>query len=357
MNRKKVLVLWVAAMLALVPIAALGAQRTLLADQGDVSYFVENGKLGLVGIAGIVMVGPTMDEVTPFYDGVAGAREGALWGLIGKHGWIRQPFSTIPVNFFSGDEAYALYSPEKGRYGFVDRKGNTVVEPGAYQDAGPLCEGLFPAKTAQGWGYVGTDGDVKIGFAYDAALPFGEGLAPVQKDGKWGYVNPQGETVLPFQYEEAGVFVKGLAPVRQPGESASVYINSTGEVALTGKWDVGYAFSADGLAIVKVADKYGYINRKGKFAVAAKFWEATDFDKGYAIVRTGESDWRIIDKKGKIVSKRYLTAGSFHKGFVHVSYETDSKKEPVVSGYVNYNGHLVCKDLGLDPFLAPKEEP
>jgi hypothetical protein len=81
------------------------------------------------------------------------------------------------------------------------------------------------------------------------------------------------------------------------------------------------AFS-EGLAKVKLGDKYGYVNTKGERVIPATYREAKDFTEGMAAVSTDGTSWGYIDKSGKVViSEKYLEANSFSNGLAKVGVE------------------------------------
>ena len=57
---------------------------------------------------------------------------------------------------------------------------------------------------------------------------------------------------------------------------------------------------SDGLAIVQVGDKYGFIDESGKFVINPQFKFAYSFTQGLARVLVGDM-FGFIDKSGKIV--------------------------------------------------------
>ena len=52
--------------------------------------------------------------------------------------------------------------------------------------------------------------------------------------------------------------------------------------------------------------KYGYINTEGELVIDCQFHKCGNFDNGYAWVKNNESEFALIDKKGKIVIYRAI---------------------------------------------------
>jgi len=334
-------------LLLALPPASLAAKRVVWAYQGKAAFFEENGRIGLVtkGMGTLTTVAPLLDEVTPFYSGIANVRQDNLWGLLSQEGvYLRHPFAAAPIEFSPFDNQYGFFQLERGSYGLLNRGGEIILEPIAYLEVGPVSEGVFAAKTEQGYGYITVEGQTAVGFQYDAALPFTEGAAAVRKEGLWGYIDHRGQMVLGFGYVEASHFSRGLAAVRVSPEASTVYINPQGEVVLSGNWDAGYPFTGDGLARVTVEGKYGYINLKGRLVIDARYRDAGDFGNGFAAVRAGETGWQYIDGKGKVISKTFLSAGPFRDGFAYVTYQADARESPV-TGYINTGRKFVCQEL------------
>ena len=323
--------------------AGLAAERTLWAYQGNAAFYVQDGKIGLLHKSGSrTLMAPILNEARPFINDLACVRDRQLWGLLDKMGrWVFRAASVTPIDF-GPDGEHGLYSPEPGLWGFINRKGQTVLEPAPYAFAGVMSQGLFAASQGQGYGYVDWNGKAVIDFQFEEALPFSEDLAAVQKDGLWGYINKSGETVLPFAYTEAGSFVKGLAPVALGQGSPTVYINPTGKTVLEGAWEWGGDFTADKLARVRVDGHYGYISQKGRLTIPARYSNAHDFGDGCAPVQANDGSWVYLNTKGKIISKQYVAAGPYQSGFAFVTYTNPDTGE-TVSGYINKNRFFVSQ--------------
>ena len=95
-------------------------------------------------------------------------------------------------------------------------------------------------------------------------------------------------------------FINGLAIVKINNKYG--FINSIGEEVVTCKYDEASFFN-NGLARVKSNDKYGFVNAKGEEIIPCIYDVAQDFgDDGLAgVVLNGK--WYEIDTNGKIIER------------------------------------------------------
>ena len=69
---------------------------------------------------------------------------------------------------------------------------------------------------------------------------------------------------------------------------------------------------------VSVGDKWGFIDKTGKYVVEPQFDKIKDFSEGLASVEVG-GKWGFINKTGKyIVGSRFDNAGEFSEGLANV---------------------------------------
>ena len=59
-------------------------------------------------------------------------------------------------------------------------------------------------------------------------------------------------------------------------------------------------FQENGLALVEMGEKYGFIDETGEYVVKPQFDEAYDFSEGVAVVAQGDN-YGLIDEKGTYV--------------------------------------------------------
>jgi len=155
------------------------------------------------------------EDLGAFSDGYAPAKLNGKWGLIASNGsdWLLEP----QYEDISRDELGRAYAQETL---FVRRGGGVYLLSGGeeaggpYEDARPFGEGWAAVRQNGKWGFIDTEGTVRIDFQFDDALSFGGHLAAVKTDGLWGYVSLLGELAIEPQFLEAKSFSEGHAPVR-----------------------------------------------------------------------------------------------------------------------------------------------
>ena len=123
------------------------------------------------------------------------------------------------------------------------------------------------------------------------------------------------------------------------------------EYAIKPQFDGAWSFS-EGLARVKFGDRYGYINREGRYVINLLFDDAKDFSDSLAAVSTGgkkiyldsiksfiiiSDKWGYIDREGQyVINPQFDDARDFSEGLAFVE---NGDKE----GYINREGQLVIK--------------
>jgi hypothetical protein len=184
----------------------------------------------------------------------------------------------------------------------------------------------------------------------DIANLFSEKYLAVEKDGMWGYIDLTGREVIDFFYDAAGAFRGDCAVVSQNNryflidkegkrvfEGSYEYLefdfetellwffddgkqglmNSKGEIICEATYDLEFgptnatSFN-EGLAKVKLGDKYGFINSSGEEVIPLTFDDADSFSQGLAVVKTG-SNYGYIGPNGEVsISAAFYNANSFN---------------------------------------------
>ena len=230
---------------------------------------------------------------------------GVYW-FIGQPGAGNSGLSRIP----NGD----------GLIGYINTAGETIIDP-QFQGAENFSEGLAAVLTDEAWGFIDETGALVISpqfFYCGTPLAFSEGLAGVDGPGQGcGFIDRSGEWVVDPQFDLVGRFSEGLARVRI-GERYG-YINRDGRYAINPRFEYAYAFE-DGLAVVQEsADAgVGYINSAGEFVIPPQFDSGGSFSEGLAWVELGG---RIgyVDPEGELViNPQFDAGGEFTEGLAVV---------------------------------------
>ena len=131
----------------------------------------------------------------------------------------------------SSSESMLFPIKQDGKWGFIDKTGaiiikpqfdgcidfeNQVMLPLEYQI--DLSNDLIPVKVSSDsgkWGYIDKTGNFVINPQFDYfATPFAEGLATVSVNNKLGYIDKSGNCVIKPQFDDCNAFTDGWLQYR-----------------------------------------------------------------------------------------------------------------------------------------------
>jgi len=185
-------------------------------------------------------------------------------------------------------------------------------------------------------GYVTRDGKLINGYPYREGSYFSGGFAAVVKgDRKPAVIDRTGRiTAGPGdEFSAIAMFSGGLAAAIPKGGSKWGFINPKGEFVIAAQFDQAEAFS-EGLAKIKKGELTGFIDTTGKMVIEPKFHEAQRFSNGLAPVRMG-SQWGYADRTGKLVIPLgYSQANVFRAGLALI-------RQGGTARYINASGRFV----------------
>jgi hypothetical protein len=299
------------------------------------------GKYGYLDRDGKVVIKPQFDIANEFHQGLAYVRAGEKYGFIDLEGKL-----VIPLHIYTNQDRLKdlirmsgcrfpgefLRIAKDQKYGFLDRKGRIICPP-QFDQAFDFSEGLAAVASGNKWGYLDGTGKLAIPLHYNAARSFSQGLAAVAIGQKYGYVDPTGKLAIPPQFSDAGEFADGVALVHLP-DGAKGLVDKQGKiVTLNFSFDELEPF-ADGMAVVKVDGKYGYVDKQGTLIVKPQYDRAYQFDQGLArVVR--EDKVGLIDRTGKVVVPlEYDEIFDFQEDRAHV-------KKGGNIGFIDRTGRLI----------------
>lgn len=100
------------------------------------------------------------------------------------------------------------------------------------------------------------------------------------------------------ELHEVGTFTEGLAPVRIRDKWG--YVNEHGSIVIEPRFDQAWNFSEEGIAVVKSGNTWGRIDKAGNITVYPQFDEVLGPREGLAPAKK-DGKWGYIDKAGTVV--------------------------------------------------------
>ena len=327
---------------------------------GDEYYVVTNGSLhGLLDWEGKTVIACVYDDVDlNKYVGFCSVKRNGLKGLMSKTGEELIPcafddFGVINKHFFwtRKDNTYGIYSSEGEKvqpckfssfFIYEEKKKKEVL----LSDFAQLDQRQHPDLYAVVSGKVGTlDSEnftTKLPCAYDYLSDFAtrmkitngvrreQRLAVCRLNGKYGIVNSEGKQIQPMAFDELRKDVSDPSNKELPdmGSARDLHVRigdkwgvltADGEQLAEVKFDSVGVFH-DGLAVVKAAERYGYIDRSGAIVIPIQWMAAYDFSEGLAALRVDKKHFQFINTAGTVVikSKKYDSVGRFRNGICRV---------------------------------------
>ena len=114
---------------------------------------------------------------------------------------------------------------------------------------------------------------------------------------------------------------KWPTPTRILKKNKYGYVNKSGDMVVKAKYDYATDFREDRARVGK-AGKYGFVDAEGNEVVPMKYIAASNYNYGYAVVKTGEDEFFFIDNSGnKMNDIIYYDAKSFNEGLAAVQNE------------------------------------
>jgi hypothetical protein len=304
-----------------------------------------NGKYGYIDASGKIRIPAIYDRAWKFSEGYGIVQVDKKMGYIDTAGKVVIPLIFDNAEYFHEGMAWYTIGDKRG---FIDKTGKAVVAP-TYSLTRSFSEGLAAVKVPEGkWGYIDKTGTMVIaprfeGYTIKDISDFSNGLAFVQLGEEiidyWVVINKSGNIVMDFRtrgpkiegeyftiekgrYTSIGLnytdfpkvngFCEGYAVVN--GDLWRGFISQNGHVTQP-KFNIpnpvlgtdhSYPLEIrdfhEGLAAVKVNDKWGYIRTDGKLATAPQYEAVGDFGfygKGITWVKLNGK--YIIRTRNKII--------------------------------------------------------
>lgn len=241
----------------------------------------------------------------------------------GKCGFVDEVGETVIQNTFSDAGTFAFFGTDKikneeeyvapvctadGLWMYISSTGNKKVEFNDGQKFDQLglyiADGLTAARVGEKYAYYDNDFKKVIGdYAYASTFNCKRAAVMTELD-NWYIIDEKGKKINSTPYTDVFIDEKGIA---YRNDRAFVQVNGKYQMIDLDCKQIGnstyeevFNFFDDTYAAVKINDKWGFVDQKGKVVLDAKYKGARSFSNGLAAVFDG-SKWGYIDSKGKLV--------------------------------------------------------
>ncbi|MCE7066113.1 WG repeat-containing protein [Dyadobacter sp. CY326] len=207
-------------------------------------------------------------------------REDVLWWKGRDYfilNWNFSPFIEKEVR----SSKYIYHFLFQGKYGIID-KDMILRVPVSLDDIDPTYEfsgqGMERVKYGDKFGFINVFTGVLItDFLYSDTRKPTSGLFWVKKNNKWGCIDKTGKTRIAFLYDEATGFTgEDRSAVAINGKFG--HIDKKGKIRTQLKYDFASYYN-NGISMVRIGDKYGYIDINDHYVIEPIYDEALPFDK------------------------------------------------------------------------------
>lgn len=316
------------------------------AGEGLLKYYML-GKYGLVDTAGNVVTSYLFDSIGTEEFGKFKVKVWDQYGVIDRNGKEILPARYEDVLIDSLDIRAAVKAKDgKWRWGLFSSEGKEILSPN-YPFVGELGENMVPVRAENGiWRYVDFAGSTLIGFKFSEAGPFRNGLAEVKNymTDSFEVIDHGGKVIIssaefPFyksgllwlddqhnkiwrishtKYDRLELLNDNYILVQESGKSGLLTAND--KLLVPCQYDYISKPSDEGQIVVRVGDKWGVMDLKGKFTLdlTDKFEKIAPFHEGFARV-TIKGRYGFIDSRGNVyISPQYVDAGNVSDGMVSI---------------------------------------
>ena len=230
---------------------------------------------GYIDVHGAEVIAPRFKDAGPFYHGLAYAE------------WVTEEHYLVGAIINTKGEVVVdkpyLMAWSHGLFGVPSLEQHRTRMGMGFND------GLIPRLDGFERAYVDKSKRVVISDPrfLDLGL-FAEGRAPVlvqsgsPTQGEWAYINTEGRIIGDLRFAAAGPFSEGLAAVRDP-VGRTGYIKPDGTWAIEPLWlEEAHPFKG-GRALVRLNNRFGYLDPAGRFVIPPRYLRAESFSEGLAV--------------------------------------------------------------------------
>lgn len=283
-----------------------------------------NGQKGLMSRAGEELIPCAFDDCGVIDEHFLWTRKDNTYGIYSSEGEKVQPCKFSSFFIYEGKKKKEVSLSD---FAQLDRRQHLDLYAVVSGKVGTLDSKKFTTKLPCAYDYLS---DFATRMKITNGVLTEQRLAVCRLNGKYGIVNSEGKQIQPMGFDELRKDVSDPSSKELPdmGSARDLHVRigdkwgiltAYGEQLAEVKFDSVGVFH-DGLAVVKAAERYGYIDRSGAIVIPIQWMAAYDFSEGLAALRVDKKHFQFIDTAGTVVikSKKYDSVGRFRNGICRV---------------------------------------
>lgn len=283
-----------------------------------------NGQKGLMSRAGEELVPCVFDDCGVIDEHFLWTRKDNTYGIYSSVGEKVQPCKFSSFFIYEGKKKKEVSLSD---FAQLDQRKHPDLYAVVSGKVGTLDSENFTTKLPCAYDYLS---DFATRMKITNGVRTEQRLAVCRLNGKYGIVNSEGKQIQPMGFDELRKDVSDPSSKEWPdmGAARDLHVRigdkwgiltADGEQLAEVKFDSVGVFH-DGLAVVKAAERYGYIDRSGAIVIPIQWMAAYDFSEGLAALRVDKKHFQFINTAGTVVikSKKYDSVGRFRNGICRV---------------------------------------
>ena len=283
-----------------------------------------NGQKGLMSRTGEELVPCAFDDCGVIDELFLWTRKGNTYGIYSSEGEKVQPCKFSSFFIYEGKKKKEVSLSD---FAQLDRRQHPDLYAVVSGKVGTLDSENFTTKLPCAYDYLS---DFATRMKITNGVRTEQRLAVCRLNGKYGIVNSEGKQIQQMAFDELRKDVSDPSSKELPDMSSAHdlhvrigdkwgILTANGEQLAEVKFDSVGVFH-DGLAVVKAAERYGYIDRSGAIVIPIQWMAAYDFSEGLAALRVDKKHFQFINTAGTVVikSKKYDSVGRFRNGICRV---------------------------------------
>ncbi len=159
---------------------------------------------------------------------------------------------------------------------------NRILLPDLVEKIYPETEGLRGIKKNGQYGFIDSQGRLRIANRYDDIQPFSDQLAAMKIRGRWGFIGHDDRIAIQPIYDEVSDFKNGLSMVKQKGFFGVV--DKTGKQVVLPRYNSVQVLPNRNI-IIEQGGLVGLADAQGRILINTKYNKIEDLNNGYIIVQ------------------------------------------------------------------------